>query len=489
MRQGLTSLLDFEEVELSVTQRPNIVFILTDQMRGDCLGIAGHPTVMTPHLDKMAGSGTLFTAAYSVCPSCIAARASLFTGLRPTTHGRLGYRDKVPWRYENTLADRLARSGYQTHCVGKTHFYPQRLPLGFETQESYECRQDFGNGYVNDYVEWLKERTGIQEQDHGLGSNSWVGGVSLLPEEWHNNSWVATRGIDFLERRDQQRPFFLNLSFHRPHAPLDPPAGFLEMYKGVAIEAVPVGQWAGRYDVPVTDKNAWHGRLPAEVLAESRRSYYALITHIDAQIGRFMRKCEELAPGPTWYIFTADHGEMLGDHNLFRKSYAYEGSARIPLIVLPPDGARQHVSDAPVSQPDIMPTILEAAGIDIPASVEGRSLLPLLSMEPSAAGWRGYVHGEHSPCYHESTGMQYLTDGKEKYVWYTRSGEEQLFDLVHDPGECHDLAGDAGSQDRLLLWRSRMVAELAPRKEDGLSDGQRLIAGRDLPAVRDRLLA
>lgn len=210
--------------------KPNIVFILTDQMRGDCLSVLDHPVVMTPNLDKMARKGAVFTAAYSACPSCIAARAAIFTGLRPTTNGRLGYRDKVPWQYQNTLTEILSRSGYQTHCVGKTHFFPQRLPLGFESQDSYEALQNFGEGYVNDYFEWLKERTDIREQDHGLESNSWVAGVSLLPEEWHNNSWVATRGIDFLEQRDRKRPFFLNLSFHRPHAPLDPPREYAEMY-------------------------------------------------------------------------------------------------------------------------------------------------------------------------------------------------------------------------------------------------------------------
>lgn len=212
-------------------RKPNIVFIIVDQMRGDCLGISGHPVVRTPSLDRLAQRGTRFTSAYSPCPSCIAARASIFTGQRPTTHGRLGYRDCVPWRYQETLAKNLVSAGYQTHCVGKTHFYPQRLSLGFQSQDSYEGRQQLDEQYVNDYFEWLKERTNIRESEHGLGENSWVGGVSRLPEELHNNSWVVTRSIDFLKRRNQNQPFFLNLSFHRPHAPLDPPHEYLDMYK------------------------------------------------------------------------------------------------------------------------------------------------------------------------------------------------------------------------------------------------------------------
>lgn len=502
---------------------PNIVFILTDQMRGDCLGALGHPVVKTPNLDKLAGQGTIFTSAFSACPSCIAARASIFTGQRPTTHGRLGYRDQVPWRYDDTLAEVFLRSGYQTHCVGKTHFFPQRLPMGFETQDSYEALQDFGNGYVNDYFEWLKERTDIQERDSGLGSNSWVGGESCLPEELHNNSWVATRGIDFLNRRDRDRPFFLNLSFHRPHAPLDPPKEYRAMYEDCPIPPAPVGDWAARHDVPVVDINAWHGGLSDEELAESRRSYYALITHIDAQIGRFRAALEAMNAGPTWFLFTSDHGEMLGDHNLFRKTYAYQGSAGIPMIVTPPEKPGQRICGAPISHQDIMPTLLEAAGLEAPKHVEGRSMIPLLNGSPVTellfrgdpvlavdpkrpvvtsrsdprpqdgrcpveANWREYVHGEHSPCYHPDTGMQFLTDGKEKYIWYTLTGEEQFFDLTADPDELYNLAADPASKNRLCLWRSRMVAELAGRTDDGLSDGKHLIAGKTLPSVRPSLL-
>jgi arylsulfatase len=158
------------------------------------------------------------------------------------------------------------------------------------------------------------------------------------------------------------------------------------------------------------------------------------------------------------------------------------------MIVTPPEGSGQHMSDAPISQQDIMPTILDAAGIDIPDSVEGRSMLPLLSSAPSDVDWRDYVHGEHSACYHEDMAMQFLTDGKEKYIWYTHTGEEQLFDLVNDPDELHNLSGRPASEDRLLFWRTRMIAELAERSEDGLCANGQLVAGKTLPAVRSSLL-
>ncbi|MFW5799078.1 MAG: sulfatase-like hydrolase/transferase, partial [Planctomycetota bacterium] len=212
----------------------NIIFILTDQWRGDCLSVTGHPDVDTPNLDELARQGTVFTSAYSSCPSCIAARTSIFTGLAPAGHGRLGYRDRVPWRYDNMLARVLRDAGYQTGCVGKTHFYPQGARFGFEEMDSYEGLQQHRPGYVNDYHEWLRDQSDgmfTTEFDHGIQSNSWYARPSHLPEELHNNTWVVTRGLEFIRRRDPTRPFFLNLSFHRPHPPIDPPQVTWDLYR------------------------------------------------------------------------------------------------------------------------------------------------------------------------------------------------------------------------------------------------------------------
>ncbi len=470
--------------------RQNIIFIITDQWRGDCLSVSGHPVVETPNLDELARRGTNFTASYSNCPSCIAARASIFTGMRPQTHGRLGYRDQVPWRYEHMLGEELRQAGYQTACIGKTHFYPQGGRFGFEVLESYEAAQRFRPDYVNDYHEWLREHTNgrVDEQFHGADSNSWVARPSHLPEELHNNSWVITRGLEFLRRRDPLRPFFLNLSFHRPHPPIDPPQVFYDMYKDRELPPVPVGDWAAVHDLPAAGVNAWHGRISPEQLARARRAYYAQIAHIDNQIGRLRIKMRHMNLGPTWFIFSADHGEMLGDHHIFRKTYAYEGSAKTPLIICPPEGAPIHSCDAPVAQIDIMPTILDLAGAPVPKTVEGMSMLPLLAKTPAEAAWRPYVHGEHSACYDPDNAMQFLTDGKEKYIWFTTTGQEQLFDLREDAAETRDLARDPANEHRVALWRQRLIEMLAVREMDGLTDGEKLISGKSLPAVRPELL-
>lgn len=472
--------------------QPNILFIFCDQMRSDCMSIVGHPVVETPNIDEIGRRGVVFGSAYASVPSCIAARASVFTGLAPTNHHRLGYRDRIPWEYENMLAEVLRNAGYQTACIGKTHFYPQRKHCGFESLESYEALQNFDGLYVNDYHEWLARKAGgrFHEIDHGLSSNSWAARPSPLPEELHNNTWVATKAIEFLRRRDKTRPFFLFTSFHRPHPPIDPPQAFYDMYKDREIPETPIGDWAARHDIPVSDLNAWHGRLPEKTLAHTRRAYFAQVAHIDSQIGRVFQAFRTLKAEPTAIIFTADHGEMLGDHHLFRKGYAYEGSAGVPLVMSLPDARPKGGAafcDAPVISQDIYPTILEIASVPVPGKIDGRSFLRFAA-DPESTDRREYVHGEHSPCYHKSNGMQYLTDGKEKYVWFTLSGEEQLFDLREDPGELRNLAADPEHKGRLELWRSRLIAELAPRTEDALSDGKRLIPGKTLPSVRGALL-
>ncbi len=472
-----------------MSTQPNIVLILTDQYRGDALSATGHPIARTPNLDHLATKGVVFTSAYSPCPSCIAARASLFTGLHPTNTGRLGYRDRVPWNYDAMLPEVLRATGYQTHCVGKTHFYPQRKHCGFQSLDSYEASQNLDGDYVNDYHDWVHEKTGgtVGEFDHGLTSNSWNARPSPLPEALHNNSWVVTKGLEFLRRRDKTRPFFLNLSFHRPHPPIDPPQVMWDMYQGMELPPVPVGQWAKHHDKPVADLNAWEGRLAPWLLDQARRGYYAQIAHIDSQIGRLLRYLERNSQGPTVFLFTSDHGEMLGDHHLFRKSYAYEGSAKVPLIISHPDRGAGTTSDTPVVLEDLYTTILDAAGASLPSRVDGESLMP----EVLGAGRldREYVHGEHSACYSPDEAMQFVTDGREKYIWYTKTGAEQFFDLQNDPQELHDLAGEPQEESRLERWRGRLVERLRVRQDDGLTDGRRLTPGTLLPPVRPSAVA
>ncbi len=469
-------------------QRSNIILIMADQMRGDCMSHVGHPVVSTPNLDELANNGVSFTSAYSSCPTCIASRASLFTGLSPSSHGRLGYKDGIPWNYSDMLPEVLSSAGYQTHCVGKTHFFPQRKHCGFHSLDSYEANQNFDGTYINDYSEWLGEKTGYRqnEWDHGLSSNSWDTRPSHLPEELHNNSWVAAKGIDFIHRRDRTRPFFLNLSFHRPHPPIDPPEVYYNMYRDAELPDVPVGVWAGKHAVTIDSVDAWHGKLESGLLTKMRRAYYAQIAHIDNQIGRILRYLKYNKIGPNIVIFTSDHGEMLGDHNLFRKGYAFEGSSRIPLVISYAGPVKSKLVANPVVIEDLYPTILDLAGVGPVSGRDGLTLFPYCN-EEDPVSVRDYIHGEHSRIYDKNEAMQFLTDGKEKYIWYTYTGEEQLFNLIRDPDELEDLSSDPGAQERLDFWRSILINKLAERKEDGLSDGKKLLSGTLLPAVRSSI--
>jgi arylsulfatase A-like enzyme len=201
---------------------------------------------------------------------------------------------------------------------------------------------------------------------------------------------------------------------------------------------------------------------------------------VDDQIRRLLNPLTGIDYDNTIVIYTSDHGEMLGDHYYWRKIVPYEGSARIPLMIRVPESfgiKKGQVIYDNACITDIMPTILEMAGIDIPDTVEGRSLLPL--MKGKKQSWREYIHIEHSPIYH------CLTNGKEKYIWFVEDGREQYFNLENDPYECHDLAKDRSASIRAEYWRNIMIKELKGRPE-GFSDGERLIPGCDYPVIMQK---
>jgi len=456
--------------------QPNILLITTDQQRGDCLGLAGHPAVMTPNLDSWLAHGAYFPRAYAECPSCIAARRTLISGRTPFGHGLPGYQDCVPFEIEHTMMRELRDAGYHTFCTGKMHFTPQRKAHGFEQMILHEGRQRFGD-YCDDYEEWLRERTEVGERSHGVDSNSWMARPYHLPEPLHVTNWTVDMAIRLLWRRDPTRPFFLWVSFLRPHAPLDPPQPYWDMYADAELPEPPVGDWCmGHAIPPPLDPNAWQGYLPATLQRRAQIGYYACITHIDQQIGRLLEEMRRMRlASDTFMLMTSDHGEMLGDHHLWRKSYAYEGSARVPFVMrFPPNSGWNagNICEQVVGLQDVMPTLLDVAGVPIPDTVEGRSLLPVLRGESPA--WRPWLHGEHSACYSDENAVQFLTDGREKYLWFPPTGQEQLFDLIADPQERHDLAADPAEAERVRVWREQMVAHLAGRW-DGFSDGKCLI--------------
>lgn len=465
---------------MAETKQPNLVLLLTDHWRGDCLGRLRHPVAETPHLDSLSRRGATFTRAYSPSPSCIPARRSLISGMTAASQGVVGYQEGVPWDFKYTLPGELCKAGYQTISVGKTHFYPDERPhLGYEQLIT-----------KRDYDEWLAQQpgVGVEFDAHGVTRNSWMARPHFLPEHQLRDTWFATQAMERLEKRDDTRPYFITLSFNGPHPPWCPPQVYYDQFINRQMPAPVVGAWAERHAEEAgfpLDVDAWRGRLPEHLNQRARAAYFAYLAYLDSQIGRFLGNLPEKEN--TFVIMSSDHGEMLGDHNLWRKTYAYEASARVPFLIRPPaswDCPRNVEIEQVIGWEDIMPTLLEAGGAPIPETVEGRSLLPLLQGE--TGGWREYYHGEHSPCYHIENANQYLTDGKWKYIWHTTTGAEQLFHLETDPMECTDLATEEEHRPALEMWRGRLIRHLENR-EEGLSDGAKLIP-RVIPAVRGQPL-
>jgi len=461
------------------TKRPHLLLITTDQQRGDALGIAGNPVLSTPHLDHLAASGAYFPAAYSECPSCIPARRTIISGQTPAHQGMVGYMDGVEWECDRTLPGELGRAGYHTALVGKLHLWPKRKRYGFD---QLILADDMNHD--NDYTAWLRQQgynAPYYGEAHGMASNAWTARPSHLPEAHAHTTWCVDQALRFLEHRDPTQPFFLHISFVAPHPPLTPPEFYYNRYMAMDLPEPVVGDWAPEVDGEKRgqDPNASRIKLDKAAMQRCRAGYYGLVNFIDDQVNRLLLGLRQLRLlKDTFIVFTSDHGEMLGDHNMFRKTYAYEGSARVPFIVKAPRwmGLREGVTlEQAVGLQDVMPTLLDAAGLPIPDTVDGRSVLSLLRDEH--ASWRDFIHGEHSACYTKEDAMQYLTDGKEKYIWYTQTGREQFFVLSNDPNECHDRINDPAFTQRVALWRQRMIHTLQDRPE-GFSDGKQLITGR-----------
>ena len=470
--------------------RPNIVLIVADQWRGDCIGSHGHPVVETPNIDYLFQHGVAFTQAYSAVPSCIAARAALMTGLSQRSHGRVGYQDRVPWTYQTTLAGELAKAGYHTQCVGKMHVFPARSLMGFHNvvlHDGYLHTERCGEkdyDLSDDYRIWLREKYGPRADyvDSGLGCNGYTVNPWPYNDLDHPTAWVTTQAIDFLRRRDTERPFFLKVSYHRPHPPLDPPKRWYDLYCDRALPETPVGDWAtgetrtsSGYDSP-----RYFFNRSGDQIDRARRAYYANLSFIDNQIIRLVQSLDEHGQlDNSLILFMSDHGDMLFDHGFTAKGLGYAASARVPCLMKFPEhwaGPTTHTVDAPVELRDIMPTLLAAAGVPVPAAVEGRNLIPLCTGKKDGP-WREYVHGEHA---RGKLSNHWITNGKEMFIWYSQTGRDQYFDLEKDPVNMNDLSHKW--PNRVKYLRTCLVAELKGREEGYVKAGK-LVVGRKPQAV------
>ena len=269
-------------------------------------------------------------------------------------------------------------------------------------------------------------------------------------------------------------------SYLRPHPPFDAPQYYFDLYKDRKLEPPAAGDWesAGLLESQGRVFDSKCGPSDPELIRQAQTGYYACITHLDHQIGRLIQALVEYGLyDDTLIFFTSDHGEQLCDHHFFRKSLPYEGSSRIPLILS--GGCRLLPGIRPGSTchslaelRDIMPTLLDFAGVPVPEEVDGKSLLPLTAHPGDSV--RSYLHGEHE---YGTLSSQWIVTPTDKFIWFTETGREQYFRLCPDRRELHDEIGVPEYRERIGFLRRLLIKELQDRPE-GFTDGVSLIPGR-----------
>jgi arylsulfatase A-like enzyme len=496
-------------------RRPNILFITTDQHRGDCVGFAGRP-VRTPHLDLLAQDGTVFDACICPNPVCQPTRASMITGLLPRTHGVSDNGiDLDPTLAESGFAGTLAQAGYDTALIGKAHFstFQTFAPTG-----TPECRQSmdrYGPNWSGPYmgfghVELVVEgHNNFQPMPPPFGQNydAWYYGDgrgelknrlhrehvgpedlraphtwrSALPVAWHNSTWVADRSIAFLNR-ERDRPFCLWASIPDPHTPFDCPLPWSLLHAPDKVDLPP--HWtrdlerrpwwhaASLHGVPnLTDPRllrlrTHNSRAPELTEAQLRQiiaNYYGMIALADHSIGRILTELHRLGLSEsTLVVFTADHGDWLGDHGLLLKGpMPYEGLLRVPCIMRGPGLPKGQVCSDPVSTLDMAATFAEFAGVARPDHWHSRSLLPVARGEER----RSFAYNEwdlsDSRC-GVALNLRTVRTRRFKLTVEELSGAAEMYDLETDPNEMDNIADEPAH----AATRRELEAMIRARPDD-----------------------
>ena len=445
----------------AATGRPNIILIITDQQRFDTIAGLGFPYAVTPNLDRLAAEGVAFTECHVTAPSCVPSRASLFNGHYPHTTGILA--NGQAW--QRTWVEQLRDSGYRCVNVGKMHTVPYDADAGFDERYVVENKDRYlegrwyfdewdkalaANGLVKQQREQYRQRDDYRER---LGAFDWE-----LPERLHSDAFVADMAKWWVETYPRTEPLFLQVGLPGPHPPYDPPARYSEPYLGrddlplpnpsvAELDALPAALKEKRHhDVAVDhDSVAWTLDPSPEQLRRVWAHYLGNVTLIDEKVGELLSSLQNRGYlDDAVVIFTSDHGECLGDHGLSQKWSMYDVVTRVPTILWSTAGrfAGGRRIDGLCQWFDLGPTILELAGLALPATFEARSLLPALE----GRDWtpRPYVFCEQGGDV-SLTGAEFITGVRSerwKLVHFKGSDEGQLFDLAADPGEVHNLWND-----------------------------------------------
>ena len=432
-----------------MTRRPNILFIMADQLAPQVLPAYGHPLVQTPHLDRLAEEGVVFENAYCNFPLCAPARFSMLSGRLPSRIGAFDNAVELP-ASTPTFHHYLRLAGYRTCLAGKMHFVGPDQLHGYEERVTTDV-------YPADFLwtpDWrLDDETWIEwyhDMSRVLDAGPHRRSVNIAYDD--EAEFEAVRWLHEHADGGDDRPFALTVSFISPHDPYLAPPRWWERYRGVEIVPPRVA------DIPLEERDPhsrrhWFltGRHRAEVrepdVLRMRRAYYALTSYIDAKVGKLLEALDEIgAADNTLVVFTSDHGDSLGERGLFFKMSFFEWSVRVPLIVYAPFAFAPRRVRANVSHLDLFPTLLEAAGDgaapELAAPIDGRSLASLASGVSGASGgagdWPDLVCAEYTA---EGVCAPLLMVRKGPYKLIASPGDPpMLFDLDTDPHELEDLA-------------------------------------------------
>jgi arylsulfatase A-like enzyme len=470
------------------TDRPNVLWIMTDQHNFRALGCAGHPDVETPNLDRLAGGGVRFTDAYCPSPVCGPARAALFSGHYPENNGVDGNSGQfVPAVRGRLLPQLLGDAGYHTGLSGKLHYTPINAPYGFDYDKLHDAPYDCyrpEEPWTSDYMAWLAEEfyDGDRYEPIELANADEVAyhegdmrrfllGTNWRTEEQHSNTWVTDRAIDYLEDvRPDDAPFFLFTSYFGPHQPMLAPGRWADMYDPEDITVPPELEnsldgkpIARRENGGNGAKNhfetyGWTEDQYREVLA----AYYGQVSMIDHGVGRILDALEaEGLRDETIVAFTADHGDHNGQFGWFFKGSMYEHSVRVPFIVDDPQGASGVETDHVVNTLGLFETILERAGVDAP-DTSSRSLRPLLE-DPDTAEW---IDETYSDIGH----TEMVVDGDHKLLRGDDADGDTVYELYDRTARPHDATN---------LWEHPDHTDTQQRLLDTLHDHRQRVEAAD----------
>lgn len=430
-------------------KKPNLVLIMTDSQRKDMVGAYGNPWMDTPNLDRLANEGVRFERAYTASPVCTPARGAIFSGMYPQVNGAW-CNNTAPAHSIPLMGTIFSHYGYRVGYTGKWHldgnnyFGDGQAGGGFEPDWWYD-----GKCYADEigsemFEAYRTAKTAAELRDAGF------------TEETIWGHRVADKAIDFLEQIGDES-FVLVVSFDEPHGPFVAPPEYWEQIDPAQIPK------PANYDASVDHKpllqqvqRAQNGDEDWAVFAENWSKFYACNRYIDREIGRVIDAIDTHHKDDTVIIYTSDHGDMLRSHGMLLKGpMMYEEITNVPFIVRAPNARQQVVSHALINQLDILPTLLDFAGIDIPETMQGVSFKPVLEHEGVATREMTMLSFNRFAINHDQFGAFYpircMVDGRYK-LSINLLDTDELYDLETDPAEMNNRIDDltlAPIRDRL----------------------------------------